>query len=220
MSDEYGVIFDMDGVIVDSYRPHFRSWRLLARENGLELTEADFARLFGRTSREILRELWPGGLDEVRVRQLDDRKEHLYRQIIRDEIPACEGLFDLLDDLAGGGVCMAVGSSGPPENVDLVLDGLNIRRFFSGVVTGRDVERGKPDPQVFLTAAAKINVHPGRCVVVEDAPAGLLAAHRAGMKAVAVTGSHPAERLVEADIIVDSLGQLDVGVLGHLIESE
>jgi len=217
MPQTFGVIFDMDGVLVDSYRPHFESWRALAAENALELTEEQFARLFGRPGRTIITELWAGSVREDQVRSLDERKEYLYREIIRDHIPVCEGLIGLLEDLRTGGAKLAVGSSGPPENVDLVLDGLGIRTYFSAMVTGMDVTRGKPDPEVFLLAAERIAVPPARCAVIEDAPAGLQAAHRAGMKAIALTTSHPADRLSEADLVVAGLSDLNARGVRDLI---
>jgi len=221
MSDRYGVIFDMDGVLVDSYHAHFQSWRMLAHEHGLEITEQQFANYFGRTSREIIGELWGDVLagDDQRVQTLDRRKEHLYREIIRNDIPLSEGLCELLGALAGDGAVLAVGSSGPPENVELVLDGTNIRHYFSAVITGADVTRGKPDPQVFLLAAERMSLGPQFCAVIEDAPAGIEAARRAEMKAIALTTSHNPDRFTTADMIITTLTDLTPNRLRKLILS-
>jgi beta-phosphoglucomutase len=216
-TQRYGVIFDMDGVLVDSYHPHFESWRQLAEENDLQMTETQFAHQFGRTSREIIRSLWGEDISDETIATLDRRKESLYREIILKDIPVCEGLLELLSDLAADGATLAVGSSGPPENVDAVLDGLNIRRYFSAVITGMDVARGKPDPQVFLLAAERMGIAPQKCAVIEDAPAGLKAAHNAKMKAVGITTSHPRERLCEADLIISRLTELNCGRVRGLI---
>jgi beta-phosphoglucomutase family hydrolase len=213
----YGVIFDMDGVLVDSYHPHFESWRQLAEENDLRMTEEQFAHQFGRTSREIIRSLWGEHINDETIATLDRRKESLYREIIRKDIPVCDGLLELLSDLAADDATMAVGSSGPPENVDAVLDGLNIRHYFSAVITGMDVARGKPDPQVFLLAAERMGLAPLKCTVIEDAPAGLKAAHNAKMKAIGITTSHPRDRLCEADLIISSLTELNCGRVRGLI---
>jgi beta-phosphoglucomutase len=142
-----GVIFDVDGVLVDSYRAHFRSWELLAADLGLTYTEADFAAGFGRTSREILSEQWSRripGLTAERIRELDAKKELHYRQIIADDFPAMDGARELVAALADSGFRIAVGSSGPPENVDLVIDRLGIAPRLTGRVTAADVTRGKP----------------------------------------------------------------------------
>lgn len=213
-------IFDVDGVLVDSYRAHFESWRALARELGFELAEAAFARTFGRTSREIIRLFRPGGeLDEAELRRLDDRKEALYRELVAERFPAMDGARELVDSLAKEGIRVALGSSGPPENVELALDRLGIRPAVSAVVTGRDVARGKPDPEVFLLAAERLGVPPPRCAVVEDARAGIEAAKAAGMVAVALVSTGRALRDFEgsgADLVVASLRDLSPACLRRL----
>ncbi|MGQ9503333.1 MAG: HAD family hydrolase [Thermogutta sp.] len=204
------VIFDMDGVLIDSYRAHFESWRIVAAEEGLQITEEQFSSTFGRTSREIIAALWgdrtPG---DDRIRELDERKEAAFRELIRDNFPIMPGAPELLDALHAAGFGVGIGSSGPPENVALTVEKLAKRHVFGAIVTGKDVTRGKPDPQVFLLAAERLNVPPARCAVVEDAPPGIEAAHRAGMKAVglASTGRTP-EMLSKADLVVKSLREL------------
>jgi len=206
------VIFDVDGVLVDSYEAHFRSWKTLAAESAISLSAAQFAETFGRTSRDIIRLLWPGGreLNEGTVRALDERKEALYREIIAEDFPVMDGARELVQALDRAGIRLAVGSSGPPENVGLVLERLGRSRF-AAVVTGRDVSRGKPDPQVFLIAARRLNVPARECVVVEDAPAGILAARAAGMASVALVSTGRSEeefRRVHPDLVVRSLREL------------
>ncbi|MBY0273742.1 HAD family phosphatase [Candidatus Binatia bacterium] len=214
------MIFDVDGVLVDSYDAHFRSWRDVLRERGLDMTEADFADTFGRTSREIIRRFWGDAVDDATARAIDDRKEALYRDIVREAFPAMEGAITLLDQLHAAGFALAVGSSAPPENVLLTLDGLGRRELFAAVVTGRDVTRGKPDPQVFLLGAERLGVAPERCAVIEDAPAGVRAAAAAGMASVALLGTAPRETLVEAGAwaTVASLRELSPATLAELID--
>lgn len=202
-----GVIFDMDGVLVDSFQPHLRSWSLLAAEMGRAITDEQFAATFGRTSREILRE-WFGVEDTGEVRRLDDRKEELYRGLIRGQVPAMPGAAEVVRELHTTGFLLGVGSSGPPENVDLVCDELWMGPYLSAIVTGADVQRGKPDPQVFELTAARLGLPAAACVVVEDAPVGLEAARRAGMRCVGLIGTHPAESLSAADRIISRLDEL------------
>jgi beta-phosphoglucomutase len=178
------VLFDMDGVLVDSYAAHLRSWRALAHEEGLPFSEADFVRSFGRTSREAIPSYWPGRASQAA--RLDARKEALYRAEIAVDFPAMDGARELVRSLHAAGFALAVASSGPSGNVELVLERMDVGSCFGAVVTGRDVARGKPDPQVFLVAAARLGTPPHRCVVVEDAPVGVAAAHAAGMAAVAL----------------------------------
>ncbi len=208
MSDRYGVIFDMDGVLVDSYTPHYQSWRQAAAERGVELTEQWFAAHFGMTGREMVATIWTDDVNDAFIAEINTRKESLYRDIISNEIPACPGLLELLDALSQDNAVMAVGSSGPPENVDLVLDGLNIRDYFKAIVNGMDVTRGKPDPQVFLICAERMEIAPARCIVIEDAPAGIQAARRAGAGTVGITTSYPREKIADADLVIDALSDL------------
>ncbi len=186
----FGCIFDMDGVLIDSYRAHFESWRMIAEQEGLKITEPQFAKTFGRTSREIIAALWgERTCDEAKIAELDRRKEAAFRNLIRDAFPIMPGAVELLDRLHAEGFLLAIGSSGPPENVALTLDRLGRPTLFSAVVTGMDVTRGKPNPEVFLLAAERLGLPPGRCVVVEDAPAGVEAAHAAGAKAVGLAST-------------------------------
>jgi beta-phosphoglucomutase len=218
----FGVIFDVDGVLVDSYEAHFQSWREVAREHDLDFTEKDFARSFGRTSRDIVRMLWPDGasMDDARVRAIDDRKEALYRRIVAARFPAMDGARELIDLLWSAGCRLAAGSSGPPENVELCLRELRRAARFNAVVTGFDVTRGKPDPQVFLLAAERISLPPSRCAVIEDAPAGIEAARRGGMKAIGlVSRGRTAHELREADLVIHSLRELNVQQIRALLDT-
>lgn len=186
-NEQLGVIFDVDGVLVDSYEAHKASWMRLANETGVEFSEADFASTFGRTSREIIREHWPvGDHSDERVEILDGKKEAWYREIIEDDFPVMQGAVELIDALVDENFTIGAGSSGPPENVHLALEKLGRREHFRGVITGRDVERGKPEPDVFLLCAEQMGLEPSKCAVVEDAPSGVTAAKRAGMASVAL----------------------------------
>jgi beta-phosphoglucomutase len=220
VSRVYGAIFDMDGVLVDSYWAHFASWKQLAQELGRTLSEEEFAQTFGRTSREILRQRWPDlAARPEELQRLDRRKEDLYRQIIRKQFPAMPGAAELLRQLWEANFRLAIASSGPTENVDLVLRELDVASLLHAVVTGQHVARGKPDPEVFLRAAEKLGLPAHRCVVVEDAPAGIEAARRAGMAVIGlVSTGRRREELQPADLVVESLTQLRPEELQALID--
>jgi beta-phosphoglucomutase len=211
------VIFDMDGVLVDSGPAHLDSWLRLAEEEGLPLSRDQFLESFGRPSREIIRSDFGENLTDADVKRLDDRKEALYRDIVTGNVPAMPGAVDLLNTLRAENIPLAVGTSGPPENVNLVLEELNLAHHFAAVVTGTDVTRGKPDPQVFLIAAQRLNIPPTRCIVIEDAPAGIQAANHAKMKAIALTSTHQASAFPTADKIIDNLSQIQPELLKSLI---
>lgn len=218
--NELAVIFDMDGVLVDSYQAHFRSWQLLAEEMGIaDFTEEQFARTFGKTSREILRKHWPIELSDEQIRRADDHKEELYRKLIREDFREIPGARELVRALHAAGFRLAVGSSGPKANVDAGLDGLGHREYFDALVSGQDVTHGKPDPEIFLVAGRRLGVAAGRCAVIEDAPAGIEAARRAGMTPVAITGTAAREDLAAAGAksVVDSLTELTPQRIAELI---
>ncbi len=211
------VIFDMDGVLVDSFGPHRDSWLLAAREAGVEMTAEQFATTFGRTSREIIRRFWGDGLDDAQMRAIDDHKEALYRDMVRDDFPMMDGAVELIDALRAAGFRLAVGSSGPPENIELSVSSLDRVDAFEAIVTGHDVTHGKPDPEVFRLAGERLGVPKERCAVVEDAVAGVAAANAAGMASIALTGTTTREALGAARLVVDSLRDLTPAIIERLL---
>jgi beta-phosphoglucomutase len=213
------VIFDMDGVLVDSYQAHWQSWHFMAQELGKGLTEEQFVSTFGRTSREIIAEHWgENALAPDEIAEFDQRKEALYREIVASNFPAMDGARELLRELHVAGFRLAVGSSGPPENVALAVERLAAAEYFDVLVTGKDVSRGKPDPQVFLVAAKRLGVAPARCAVIEDAPVGIAAANAAGMASVALLSTgHTAESVAAARLVIRSLRELSPDRIAGLI---
>ncbi len=216
--NNYGVIFDMDGVLVDSYQAHFESWREMLREHGLELTEPDFAATFGRTSREIIQHFFGGAVSDDDIARWDAAKEAAYRRIIAADFPEMDGASALIRALHEAGFRLAIGSSGPPENVETVVGNLPGGGLFDVTVTGRDVAHGKPHPEVFLLAAERLGLAPERCAVIEDALPGVEAGLRAGANVIALTGTAPREALEEqAHWVVDSLRELSPDAIRRVI---
>jgi beta-phosphoglucomutase len=218
-------LFDMDGVLIDSYRAHFESWRRTADERGRVYTEEQFAAGFGRTSREVIAEQWESAgqgerLSDEQIARIDERKEALFREIIAADFPAMPGAVELIAVLVEAGFRVAVGSSGPRENVQLAIERLGIGKLLSAVITGHDVKHGKPDPQVFLLAAERCGTAPNRCVVIEDAPVGIEAARRGGMHVIglASTGRTVAQ-LQAADLVVTSLHDLSPQTFSQVLQT-
>lgn len=213
-------IFDFDGVVIDSHDAHERSWRMTAEELGTTFTTAQFKATFGQRNESILPWLgWAAADDPGRIQQLGDRKEELYREILRAEgIEPLPGVVALLAALRDAAIPCAIGTSTPRANVECVLGLTGLAPFFQSIVAAEDVTRGKPDPQVFLTGARRLGAGPAAAVVFEDAHAGLRAAKAGGMKAVAVTTTHPAASLAaeSPDLIVDSLAEIDLARLRSL----
>lgn len=199
------VLWDLDGVLVDSTPYHFEAYRRLAADHGRELTLAEFRDLIGLRNEAILRRLF-GELAPEEAARRAERKESLFRELISGRVEALPGAAELVARLREEGVPMAIVSSTPRANVELILRSLGLREAFGAVVGEEDAGRGKPDPEGFLVAARRLGTPPGGCVVLEDAPAGIQAAKAAGMRAIGVTTTRPAERLGEADLVVERLG--------------
>jgi beta-phosphoglucomutase len=209
LAEQLGVIFDMDGVLVDSYQTHLASWKRVAGEYGLSMTDEDFARTFGRTTRDIIGMLWPNHFSEAEAGGFDVKKEAAYRELLGAHFPEMDGAGDLIGALHGEGFAMAIGSSGPPQNVALVRRCVGNGGFITASVNGSEVARGKPDPQVFLMAAGKLKIKASRCAVIEDAPVGVEAARRAGMYSIGLLGTAKKEQLAaHAHRVVGSLREL------------
>jgi len=194
----------LDGVLVDSAPFHFQSWRELFASLGRELSEADFRRTFGLRNDAILRDLL-GDMAPVEAERLAARKEELFRQAARGNIAALPGALALLRLLRERGVKLALVSSTPHANIELILRSLDVEAAFDVIVGSEDVTQGKPDPEGFLLAARRLGVPPVECVVIEDAPAGVEAAKAAGIRCVGVSRGRPRDALAKADLVVESL---------------
>jgi HAD superfamily hydrolase (TIGR01509 family) len=210
------VIFDWDGVVIDSSAQHERSWELLAAEENLFLPADHFKKGFGKKNQVIIPALgW--ATDPVEVQRLSDRKEELYRELVRrDGIQPLPGVRELLRALGEAGIPRSVGSSTPRANIEMIGEVADLRGFFEAVTCAEDVSHGKPDPEVFLLAAAKVGAAPADCVVIEDAHVGIEAGRRAGMKVVAVATTNPLAELGAADLAVQSLAELTPADLSKL----
>lgn len=199
------VIFDWDGVVVDSSAHHERSWEVLAARRGLPLPADHFKRGFGKKNNVIIPGLgW--ATEHSAVEELAREKEEIYRALVREHgIGPLPGVHELLAALDAGQIPAAIGSSTERANLDLLLDLMDLRRFFKVIVSGEEVEHGKPDPSIFLLAARRLGISPADCLVIEDAHVGIEAARRAGMPVLAVATTHPISELCAADAAVESL---------------
>jgi len=212
------VIFDWDGVVIDSSDLHEQSWELLAKEIGKPLPAGHFKAGFGKKNQEIIPTILRWAEDPQDVIRLADRKEELYRKLVREQgVHVLPGARELLSALRDAAIPRAIGSSTPRSNLDAIFASTGLDQFFDAVVSGDDVKNGKPAPDVFLLAAERLSVSPERCVVLEDAHVGIEAAHRAGMKVVAVATTHPIGELTAADAAVRSLMEVTPDFLTRLL---
>lgn len=202
-------IFDLDGVLVLSARAHEISWALLLQRHGRAPAAIPGIGGLGIKSEVVIADLlqWTQDPDEVRALCLE--KEEIFRQYVREHgIDVVHGAREFISELARQSVPLAVGSSAPRENVELCLEVTRMRKAFSIVVTGDQVARGKPAPDIFLQAAAALEVRPEDAVVFEDAPAGIAAAHAAGMRVIGVLTNHTSDELNGADAFIRDFSEV------------
>ena len=217
-----GVIFDMDGVLVNNMSVHFEAFAAMAERYNLTAEEGvDFTHLNGRGNDDIIGALFPPHIiAEKGVEALAAEKEALYREIYAPKIAPVAGLRELLAEIRNAGLRCAVGSSGPRVNVDFVLDRCAIEPYFDVRISGDMVTRCKPDPEIFLTAASRLGIAPEDCLVFEDAKAGIAAAKAAGMKVIALTTTHTREQLspAEPDLIVSDFTEVSLEQIHALFQ--
>jgi HAD superfamily hydrolase (TIGR01509 family) len=218
-----GAIFDMDGVLLDNVQFHLEAFRKFGEEQGKHLTSEDVYGVFGRKNEDMFPALLGRELSSEEVSRFEDRKESIYRDLIRPTLAShlVPGLLTLLGDLKSSSIQMAVATSGPPENVEMVLAELGLGKFFSAVITSRQVKLGKPHPEAFLKAAEALSMPATATVVFEDSLSGVKAALAAGSKCVALTTTHDRgqlEALVPDRIVSDFTG-LNVRELAALWDS-
>ena len=202
-----GVLWDMDGVLVDTGEFHFQSWLAVLPEYGIAYDRDAFERTFGMNNPGTLRALTGRELPAEVVEEISRRKELTYRASLRGRAKALPGAKAWLARLKERGYRQGIASSTPQANIDVVVSELDIAGYLDVIVSGAEMAP-KPDPEVFLTVAAQLGVPPHRCVVVEDSRAGVEAARRGGMRCIAVTTTNPPEALQTADVIVDRLDEL------------
>ena len=205
-------IFDHDGVLVDSFDFHEQAWLELERRTNLGFTSEFIHSTFGMTNPSIFRRLLGEQLSDLDLKRYSDLKEECYRDVARGQIRLLDGMRALLDALTERGVKLAIGSSGPLANLELTVTECGLQGRFAAIASLEDITRGKPDPQVFLVAAAKAMARPAHSVVFEDATVGIQAAKAAGMYAVGLTTTHPAATLAQsgADEVLEKLSGYDV----------
>ena len=211
------VLWDMDGTLFDSAEYHWLAWHdTLAGEN-YTLTRERFEATFGQRNDTILRTFFGEDFPLSEIERISSIKEKRYRALVRTHgIELLPGVHAWLARLKDSGWQQAIASSAPRENIDTLLEALDATQFFDATVSAEDVQRGKPDPQIFQTAATRLRVPPQGCIVVEDSPAGLEGARRAGMRSIGVSNSHSE---LQADLVVKSLADLPDDAFNQLLRA-
>ncbi|TET35679.1 MAG: HAD family phosphatase [Anaerolineales bacterium] len=212
----HAILWDMDGVIVNTGQFHYVAWKKTFADRGIPFSMDQFRKTFGMNNAGILEYMLRKKPTVDQVMEISDQKELRFREAVQGKAQLLPGVETWLDRFNLSGFMQAIASSAPPENIDMLVDELAIRTYFDAITSGFDLP-GKPDPAVFMKAAAEMGVPPERCIVIEDAITGVAGAKRAGMKCIAVTTTNRARDLSDADLVVDLLVQLDEGTFVALM---
>jgi len=203
LATPFGALWDLDGTLVDTEANHYAAWRVLVHEHGRDLSYEEFRPTFGLRNDDVLSRYLGFAGDTATLAALSERKEELFRASLRrDGVKTQPGALDLIAHLRTLGARQAVASSAPPANIALIVRLLGLEDAFDAVVSSEEVVHGKPAPDIFLRAAARIGVKPERAVVLEDAPAGVAAGKAAGCKVIAIIAGFPTDALSSANLIV------------------
>ena len=179
--------------MIDNMAFHTQAWLSFFAELGINMTADEVHHQNYGTIEEVIHRIVGNHLSDVEVRELAERKEALYRDLYRPHLKLINGLQDFLDEAKQLGVIMAIATSAGQGNIEFVLEGLHLHPYFDVIVGGDQVRHGKPHPETFLRAAEKLAVAPEQCLVFEDSPPGVEAAHRAGMRAIVITTTFEAQ---------------------------
>ena len=216
MTAACAVLWDMDGTLIDSEEFHWISWRDALANEGMAITREKFLSSFGQRNDSIIPQWLGAASTPQRIRRIANAKEELYRDLVRKKgISPLPGVANWLRRLHEQGWLQAIASAAPRPNIDVVLEALGAAYRFQAIVSAEDVHKGKPDPEVYLTAASRVGVPPDRCIVVEDAAAGIEGARSAGMRSIGV--NHNGKHL-SADVVVQSLDLLDSDAFETLVQ--
>ena len=210
------VLWDMDGTLIDSEEFHWISWRNTLAAEGIAITHEQFLSSFGQRNDSVISQWLGAAATSERAEEIGSAKDELYRYLVRrNGISPLPGVASWVHRLHEHGWLQAIASSAPRANVEVVLEALAAAHCFQGIVSAEDVRSGKPDPEVYLTAASRVGASPDRCIVVEDAVTGIEGARSAGMRSIGV--SHNGKHL-PADLVVQSLELLDSNAFETLVQ--
>jgi HAD superfamily hydrolase (TIGR01509 family) len=209
--NSFGVIFDMDGVIVDSNPYHRIALRKFCEFHGYHLSDEEMKnKIFGRTNKDWLTRLFGRDLPADELNRLEDEKERLFRELIKPDIEPVPGLLDFLSKLENQHITCAVATSAPPANVSFMLEETGTVKFFRTIVDGSKVKHSKPHPEIYLKTAKAIGFATRRCVVIEDSLSGITSALEAGCPVIGITTTHSAEELNHTRIVIKNFYELGV----------
>lgn len=215
MNTQYAILWDLDGVIVDSGELHFKSFEVVFKEYGIDYPYSTFVKTFGRNNDSVIEAAVGRKPDTAMKEDVSRRKEDWYCHNIHGNLKMLPGALDWLTWFKENGFVQAVASSAPMENITISLDEFHLGNFFDAIVSGCRIV-GKPDPKVFLRAAAALETPPAHCIVIEDSIAGLNGALAGGMQCITVATTHPITEFSRASLALNRLTDLTIDQIHRL----
>jgi beta-phosphoglucomutase len=199
----FAILFDMDGVIIDSNPFHKIALKAFCKQHGHDLTDEQLRlKIYGRTNKDWIPNLFGGNLSAEKIAQYGEEKEAMFREIYKDDVKPVTGLMQFLDTMMAQHVPMAIATSAPRSNVDFTLEHTHTEKYFKAILDEAFVTRGKPDPEIYLKTAAALGFNPQDCVVIEDSLSGVEAGKAAGCKVIGITTTHTPEELSNTDMVI------------------
>lgn len=215
MSAKYAVLWDLDGTLIDSTEYHWKAWRQTVEKEGFLLTREQFIACFGQRSETAVYSYCSADLSLADAQRIVENKQSLYREIIHNQgISLVNGADSLLKELKNIGWKQALATSAGSQDVVIILKALKLETMFDTWLSAESVKESKPNPEIFLLAASRLQVEPKNCIVVEDSAVGIQAAQKAGMKSIGVLSSH---KNLSADYVISSLSELSLNVFKDLL---
>lgn len=217
---KFAVLFDMDGVIVDTNPAHKKAILQFCDKYNKQLSDEELTKyIWGRTNKEWIRHLFGENISDAQLKAYADEKELLFRKIYEPDVKLLKGLETFLDLLEKNNIPKAVGTSAPPENVDFIFNHTGIKKYFDTVLDERAVTTGKPNPEIYIKVANALNFDPADCIVIEDSLSGVEAGKRAGCKVIGITTTHTDAELSQADLTAADFTTLSLDDLTTLFKS-
>ncbi|MGD8780615.1 MAG: HAD family phosphatase [Ignavibacteria bacterium] len=218
--NNFSIIFDLDGVIVDSNPFHKKSWKMFCEKHNISITDQILEKkVFGRTGSEALSILFNTCLNDELIKSYTEEIDGIFRESFSQYIKPIDGLIEFLTSIQKENIKTAIATSAPPENVDFVMDKTGLSKYFHTIVDNTYISKSKPNPEIYLKTAKLIGEDSEKCIVIEDSLSGIEAAIKAGMKVIGITTTHSAKELLHTDLVINNFNKLNISMLVNIINS-
>jgi beta-phosphoglucomutase family hydrolase len=218
MNELKAVLFDIDGTLLDNNDFHKKAWMEYLKGEGKEISDEEFKdKISGRTNLDAVQHIYDKEMSVEEAEKYYLKKEEIYRKLYEPHIAPINGLIDFLKQLQESNITMALATSGIQVNIDFMFEHIPIKQYFKTIIQAKDIENGKPDPEIFIKTAEALHIPAKNCVVFEDSTSGVEAGKAAKMKVVALTTTHTPEELDKADLVIDDYTGITVDRLRTLL---